>query len=421
MQSYALIVVISAIIIVAIIMVVMKRKEEKSMVVDDADNNQSITRTHDPSESEELGIKFEEIPSLSEEELNALVEVDMKDQRLLGRIDNLIPGFGQAIANSAAIVNFNNTMQNMGPLYQAVIPKGVSLAKSKATEGAFRGFYHDHGIHHGEFLPYDASSATPLVQAGAVNAAMGILSVVVGQYYMKQIDGDLSRINDQVNEIHLFQDTEFKGKVIALITQTKKLAIFQSEILENDDLKRKMSERLNRQEEACTELLGQTINMIQRMISKSPDNFDDYVEQSYKLDGWIKYMYILREVLWKNNELNYVFNHETVSKDMCFYSASTYEKEIQKVVNILDDWHETTAILARVDLKINVRMRTGISAIPGLFFPKLGFEKIPKNTMEMIARQRKENYVLYTVEQKDLYNNDMRLIIKDGKTYYLPL
>ena len=87
----------------------------------------------------EMRVKFEDLPSLTEQEESQLVEI--KDNSLLARIDNVIPGTLQALANSNAIKASQETLKNQGQLYQLVMPKGAELYTSKDMAGAVRAIY----------------------------------------------------------------------------------------------------------------------------------------------------------------------------------------------------------------------------------------------------------------------------------------
>ncbi len=66
---------------------------------------------------------------------------------------------------------------------------------------------------------------------------MGVASMVIGQYYMTQINAELGEISDGISKISDFQDNEFRIRVFSLVAHVKKIADFQVEILENDELR----------------------------------------------------------------------------------------------------------------------------------------------------------------------------------------
>ena len=198
--------------------------EDKSLIVG---NTGDIVAT-DSSTVNEITIQMEQLPIEMFPDESSLVEV--KDEKVLARIDSLVPGLGQAgVATANAVQAAGDTV------YRAIIPVGAKLTDSKAMEGEVRGIYHGaDGIKgHANLV---AVENTGTVVANTAAAAMGVASMVVGQYYMTQINAELSKISDGLDKISSFQDNEYKSKVFALVAQVKKISAFQSEILENEAL-----------------------------------------------------------------------------------------------------------------------------------------------------------------------------------------
>ena len=84
-------------------------------------------------------------------------------------------------------------------------------------------------------MAVEAQKGTAVV-ANTATAAMGVASMVVGQYYMTQINAELGAISDGISEIQNFQDNEYRSRVFSLVAHVKKIADFQTEILENNEL-----------------------------------------------------------------------------------------------------------------------------------------------------------------------------------------
>lgn len=125
-------------------------------------------------------------------------------------------------------------------------------------ENAIRGIYRgSDGIKgHGNLVAVEAQKGTAVV-ANIVAAAIGVASMVVGQYYMTQINAELGVISEGISKISDFQDNEYRSRVFSLITHVKKIADFQIEILENNELRLSKIAQLDSLEEESTQLLGQ--------------------------------------------------------------------------------------------------------------------------------------------------------------------
>lgn len=162
-------------------------------------------------------IKIEKLPIDSIKHYELLSEI--KDNKLLAHVNNLLPGLAQ-VATSA-----NNAIQtNSNVLYQAIIPAGTTLTNSATMNNAVRGLYHGlNGIQgHANFI---AVNRTNQAVANTVSTGVGITSMIVGQYYMTQINAELTKINDEISKISSFQNSEYKSRIIALLIQIKRISI----------------------------------------------------------------------------------------------------------------------------------------------------------------------------------------------------
>ena len=62
-----------------------------------------------------------------------------------------------------------------------------------------------------------------------------------------------------------------------------------------------------------------------------------------------------------------------------------------------------------------------IHFIPGLFNDDLNFRAIDEKTVDMITVQASVKSIEHPQDTSDLYAEDVQLISKDGKIYYLPM
>ena len=129
--------------ITGIIAFVIIRNKNANIIEEGGENALSVKRKNALAsfKGQELAITFDDLAALTEQEESQLVEV--KDSQLLARIDNAIPGTLQAVANTGAVHAYQEAAKSAGQLYQAIIPKGTVLDKSRAMEGAVRGSYRD--------------------------------------------------------------------------------------------------------------------------------------------------------------------------------------------------------------------------------------------------------------------------------------
>nr|WP_304358465.1 hypothetical protein [Clostridium paraputrificum] len=366
--------------------------------------------------ADELQICFEMLNDTQQIDQTKLVEI--KDSKVLARVDNLVPGILQTL-----IAAGNAIQGNAQVLYQAVIPVGAKLAQSQDMVGAVRGFYHgaEGIIGHANFVKFN-NTANIAVNAGA--SAMSLASMIVGQYYMTQINAELVSLGKRISRIANFQDNEYKSRVFALVTQTKKISSFQAEILENDELRTAEIVNLNNLEQQCIELLGQANLTIACYFTKKNLTFNEYEQMLLEVQSWYIYQKTLLEVLYRIADLKHTLHLGFVSRDQCGALLPTYSKQVKDSITQLNRWHQVQAKKFGIDIGANIRKRVGFDGVvhklPGLINVKHNFRPISVRTSDIIATQVSDYEIPSKMERGDLFHEDVRLIAKEGKLYYLP-
>lgn len=415
---------ICVIVVVAICIFIIQRKKNNQEVNASADIKTNAEK-HAISVSDdaptELTIEMEMLPAEVIKDENALVEIT--DSKVLAHVNNLVPGLAQAVNatnNAAQAVQ----VASGGVLYRAIIPAGAKLTDSKAMEGAVRGFYRGaDGIQgHANLVVVEAQKGTAVV-ANTAAAAMGVASMVVGQYYMTQINAELGAISDGISEIQNFQDNEYRSRVLSLVAHVKKIADFQTEILENNELRISKINQLDNLEEECTQLLGQANLTLAGFAKKTDLDYDSYEKVVGNAQNWFMYQKSLLDVLCKISDLRYTLHLGAVSREQCIAILPTYTKQVQDTQSRLAAWHEGTTERLKIDTDEARRKRAGVDGVihflPGLFDEDFNYRSIEKSTADMIRAQASGENTLY-IDKSELYSEDVQLIAKDGKIYYLP-
>ncbi|WP_071128528.1 hypothetical protein [Varibaculum massiliense] len=371
---------------------------------------------------DELVIQMEMLPAEAISDESKLVEIT--DSKVLARVNNLVPGLAQAgIAGSNA---FQTAKAGSEVLYRAIIPAGAKLTNSKAMEGAVRGLYFGaNGIKgHANLVAVQAQNGTAVV-ANTAAAAMGVASMVVGQYYMTQINAELGEISDGISKISDFQDNEFRSRIFSLVAHVKKIADFQVEILENDELRLSKIAQLDNLEEECTQLLGQVNLTLAGFAKKNDLDYASYEKELKEAQSCYTYQKALLDVLYKISDLRYTLHMGAVSREQCAALLPTYTKQVEDTQALLTGWHQTSVNRLGIDTDEIKRKRVGfdgvIHFIPGLFNDDLNFRAINEKTVDMITVQASVKSIKHPQDTSDLYAEDVQLISKDGKIYYLPM
>lgn len=168
-----------------------------------------------------ITILIEQLPATTKFDEKNFYEIT--DAKIIARIAETVPNVAEAVAKTIT----NKALKDV-ELYKVVIPSGATLAESKQMEGAVRGFYRGaKGIKGQANLvkvdPTKISKATKV--ANGVANVMNVGSLVVGQYYMSEINSKIEGLSKRVNKISDFQDREFKSRILSSIVLVGKISI----------------------------------------------------------------------------------------------------------------------------------------------------------------------------------------------------
>lgn len=366
----------------------------------------------------ELQVNVEQLPDVPEDMKLALVEI--KDDKVISRIMGAVPQLAQVGANVGAVAE-GMQLAKQG-VYRVILPRGAKLVNSKEIEGAVRGFFMKKNIAGQANWMNESSAVNKIAAMNVANAVMGAAALVVGQYYMKQINDKVADMNNNLSKVVGFQMAEYKGKVLTLMTQIRRASEFQAEILEDNNLRNEEIQRLQGLETTCMNLLNQAIVTISNLNSQEGESFEEYERLMNEVAVWRKYQEALSEVLYMIADLNYALHLGAMSKDQCYAAyCDMYEKE-KCVVDKLRKWHEFHKKKFKIDVDQARMERHGIDAVIHkpleLVGEKWKYRDIGKEAARNIREQRNVQLNDRILDRRDRYNEDVTLIVKDGKLYY---
>lgn len=368
-------------------------------------------------------ISFKPLPALAEEEINNLVEI--KDTQLISRIDGIIPGTMQLATNAAALHAYNRAVQSAGQLYQAILPKNANLVHSRNMPEAFRGFFRgEKNIRgHANFVAVDNNMGKDLAAMNVANAAMGVASMVVGQYYMSQINSRLDSMAHTLDKISDFQENEYSGKIVNLMIEVKKESTFQLETMETDDLRNQKLIHLQALEHECGQLLEQANSTLHGFNRKHINDYGQYNTMVAEANLWYQSQQALLHLLSEIGELAFVMNLGKISRENSLAVLKAHYEQSQIALQRLNAWHRTNISRFEIDMDGGKRKRQGfdgfIMTIPAVFDGNLRYHQIDNQVITTIQEQM-HGGLPFPDRQKDLFQEDVRLIGKEGKLYYLP-
>ena len=411
--------------IVAIGARVLFKRKSKAAMISTISALSKVNEELSPSSQEgetaqDLAIQVEMLPVEAINGESRLTEVT--NSEVLARVNNLIPNLiqGGNIVNNAT----QAAQAQEEVVYRAIIPAGAKLANSREIEGAARAIFHDaNGIQgHANLVAVETQKSTAIV-ASTVAATMGVASMVVGQYYMTQINAELGQISNGISKVSDFQDNEYWSRVFSLVNHVKKISEFQTEILENDELRLSKIAQLDNLEEECTKLLGQANLTLEDFAKKTEIEFEAYEKDLQEAQNWYIYQNTLLKTLYKLSDLRFTLHLGAVSRDQCTALLPTYTQQVEETQTHLSLWHQETTERLSIDTAETRRKRAGwdmaVHFIPGLINDEWNFKPISERTARMIDSQSGGYNELYH-DSSNLYIEDVQLISTGGKIYYLP-
>ena len=411
-------IILSVTIIIALIIVFIIHKKRKNNLSDNS--NLNALRKSEALEMRTIQdngiiIPIERLSYLTTVNESKLFEI--KDNTVISRISATIPN----AAETAAKTITNKALKNV-ELYKAIIPSGATLADSKQVEGAVRGFYRDAKRIKGQANlvkvdPTNISKASTM--ANGVANVMNVGSLVVGQYYMAEINAKIETISKNISKISDFQDREFKSRILALIANVSEISNFSSEILENNELRNRKLQTLDDLKSEGTKLLQQVNLDISETINKNKkSDFKEYQEIVDNFNDLIEYQQILMSVLEEISKLTYLIGKGEISNEMSYSMFTTYLEQSNKIRVSLEEWHEIQIETLCIDTDKNRRNKTGIAAIPGFVNEDWKYKELEDGFAQKINSQKTSTQLMLN-EPESVYEKDIPIIIKDGKYYYL--
>jgi len=374
------------------------------------------------AENNEVAIRFSALPSTEVFDEKRLVPIT--DKRLLARVADVAPNFLQVVQSTKVLGEARKTLSSGGDIYRAIIPNGAKLMDSKIISGAKRGAFLDvnNNLGQANLVKVDAENALQKVANNQVaTSAFNVASMVVGQYYMTQINEELDRIADDVNRISTFQNNEYLSKITATIKQIREISEFQSISLENEELRLGEKQKLNSLKEKCTELVDQSNHSINTLIQQDVSEFKEYVAKTAEIEMWRKYQTVLLEVLYQICSLIQVFSLGLEPKEKVFSTFNQCKTESEQIYCLLENYHKNH----QKQLKICIDKKTISNGKIVEFFAELLHKEewkerqLPEGAAIMFAEQMKP-FDMERALSMSRYDEDVVLIAKDGDLYYLP-
>lgn len=150
----------------------------------------------------------------------------------------------------------------------------------------------------------------------------------------------------------------------------------------------------------------------------------EYEEQLIEVQYWVVYQETLLEVLYLIAKLKYALYLGTVSRDQCNSLLSTYRKQEKDVKIGLQNWHLEQMEKYGINLEEGYRERYGVDGflhkVPGMMRQELNYRPVSKDVVGIITKHLTARDKHRQVSTREVFDEDIKLIGKEGKVYYLP-
>ncbi len=252
---------------------VFKRKKKKKIsneVIQSIEESSTIENI----QKDDFFLLLERLPENGNLDETGLVEIT--NSHILGKIESFIFSAG---STGLSIKNAVNSVKGKNEtLYKIALQKGGQLANSTKTTGAKKAFTikNNRIQENADLIPVFQTIDTGAIITNVGAAAMNVASMVVGQYYMSQIDARLNSISNGLSKIIDFLDIQYKSQVASLTESVYAISKFKISSLENEELRNRELDNLQSLRNKCQELLNQAETTLETLIDKNCSSYNDY-------------------------------------------------------------------------------------------------------------------------------------------------
>ena len=280
-----------------------------------------------------------------------------------------------------------------------------------------------------------------------VAAIMEVASMIVGQYYMAQIDKSLKDMNKKLEKLIAFQENERKGKMLSIMQSIHGKIHNQTEILKNDELRKLELLSLDQDGKKCSELLMQSFCSVDTILKDNDLEYEEYEKKVQEIERELLYQQYLLRILCEIANLKYTFLFGTVSKEYCYNGLDLLASKFNTQQEQIPKWHKKCVKKFNIICIDNSKKELGRLKAPGIAkklmyticpylrswpsYPititpimllKDKAEPIPKAISQAIITQAipTKAEIISNYDRRELYMENITLIVKEGRTYYMP-
>lgn len=330
-------------------------------------------------------IKIIENKNLIPDEKNIIKDVDIK--KAISIIDNTVPNvamFGTNIKNSAELLNNNRA-------FFSASKKGTeNMMKVKGTNELYGTQVIGGKINKQTKFTNENQMIKNAGKGALVNAGFNMASMVVGQYYMNEINNKLDDLKEDINLISDYLDSDYKSRIAYIVSKLKEVIENKTEILSNEFSINKRYDDILELESDCSKLLGQANEMIKNNIKEVDIDYKKYEKQLKQVHKWFLRQQILQTLLLEIGNLRYVLANGNETSKLSHTQYNNYLVQCNNVNDELEKWHNSVSQKLGIDIMearrngkfFNVKKYT-----IGQINEEWAYNKMNENIVELIKNQ----------------------------------
>ena len=222
------------------------------------------------------------------------------------------------------------------------------------------------------------------------NITMNAASMVVGQYYMSEINDKLEEMKESIDKISAYQKDEYSSRIVSTWSKIDEITKYQDNILLNEEARKNSYNDIKKVENECTKLLGQANKAILNNTNEKDLNSKQYFKKVKTIEEWFKWQQIIQSLFLKAEDLRFILANGIEPYDQAHHQFNNYVDIINKVNNNLELWHKNYIDKMGIDIDKN-RKKGNLFTIRkntiGLINKDWSYDKLDKNIINQISNQ----------------------------------
>ncbi len=401
-------VVIVVIVIIAYYIINNRKDKTNEKVV-----KREISLSDKESSSNFPNIQIIEDSSIIPKEKNKIVDPEIKDAVAI--LDNAT---SKGIMAGQNIKNAGQILKGDKAFFSASKEGTENMLKVKGSDKVYGIQMKGKEFHKQTQFKNEGQLVEGMTKNSLVNAGFNAASMVVGQYYMAEINEKMETMQHDIKNISNYLDSEYQGKIEHIISKIKEIVDNKNEILNNEFSRDKRYDEISREEENCTILLGQANNSINDLIGNDNLDYKKYENTIKEIQKWYTRQQVLIRMLLEIGNLRYILAYGNETSMFTHTQYNNYLLQTNSTNEKLRYWHILYKEKLGIDQKEHKR-NASFYKVKKKTIAKIkddwAYDKLDESIELMIGNQTTINTLQPYLEKKQ---DDCIKILKQGDNYY---